>query len=109
MDLFFGKNQINSIEVLFSPNMLDELELAYAITIHKSQGSEYKAVIIPTLSIPLLLANRNLLYTGITRAKELIVLVGTKYAIYDMVRNDTDEKRYSSLKDQLILKINNGD
>lgn len=96
-------------EVIYETNMLDELELAYAITIHKSQGSEYKAVIIPTLSIPLLLANRNLLYTGITRAKELIVLVGTKDAIYDMVRNDTDEKRYSSLKDQLILKINNGD
>ena len=96
-------------EVVYETNMLDELELAYAITIHKSQGSEYKAVIIPALDIPMLLANRNLLYTGITRAKELIVLVGSKDVIYNMVRNDTDEKRYSSLKDQLILKIKNGD
>ena len=96
-------------EVCYETNMLDQLELAYAITIHKSQGSEYKAVIIPVLDVPSLLANRNLLYTGVTRAKELIVLVGSKDVIYNMINNDNDEKRYSGLKNKLIAKIKNGD
>lgn len=94
-------------EACYQTNMLDELDLAYAITIHKSQGSEYNAIIIPTLDIPEPLMNRNLLYTGITRAKNLLVLVGSKDIIYKMIDNDMDEKRYSNLKNQLIYKINN--
>ncbi|MCQ2979435.1 MAG: ATP-dependent RecD-like DNA helicase [Clostridia bacterium] len=96
-------------EAVYETNMLDELDLAYAITIHKSQGSEYKAVIIPCIDVPELLANRNLLYTGITRAKNLIVLVGNENMVYHMTDNDTDEKRYSSLKEQLIFKIDQGE
>lgn len=76
---------------------LDELELAYAITIHKSQGSEYPAVIIPLLSGPRMLFNRNLLYTSVTRAKKCVALVGSDDAIQAMIQNENEQKRYSSL------------
>ncbi|NSJ92451.1 ATP-binding domain-containing protein, partial [Coprococcus sp. MSK.21.13] len=77
---------------------LDEIDLAYAITIHKSQGSEFPAVIIPAFMGPPMLMNRNLLYTGITRAKELVVVVGKLKALKFMVDNNRSFERYSLLK-----------
>lgn len=77
---------------------LDELELAYAITIHKSQGSEFKVIIIPAFMGSPFLMNRNLLYTGITRAKKLVVVVGMPKALKYMVSNTKSMDRYSSLK-----------
>ena len=76
---------------------LDELELAYAVTIHKSQGSEYPAVVIPLLAGPRMLMNRNLLYTAVTRAKNCVTLVGDPEVFYQMIDNTTEQKRYSSL------------
>lgn len=75
----------------------DELELAYAVTIHKSQGSEYPAVIIPLLTGPKLLFNRNLLYTAVTRAKNCVTIVGSKYMVQSMIDNTSEQRRYSSL------------
>ena len=75
----------------------DELDLAYAVTIHKSQGSEYKAVVIPLLSGPPMLLTRNLLYTAVTRAKELAVIVGVPQTLYRMVDNNREINRYASL------------
>ena len=79
----------------------DELELAYAVTIHKSQGSEYPAVIIPLLSGPRMLMNRNLLYTAVTRARKCVTVVGSEETFRDMIRNEKQQRRYSSL-DQRI-------
>lgn len=76
----------------------DELELAYAVTIHKSQGSEYPAVILPLFSGPRMLMNRNLLYTGITRAKSCVCIVGKYETFRQMILNDEEQKRYSGLK-----------
>lgn len=95
----------NKIKVLFDQEKeveydykdLDQLTLSYAITIHKSQGSEFRAVIIPVTSGPKMLLTRNLIYTGVTRAKDLVILVGDKKYIYEMVRNNQIEKRYSAL------------
>lgn len=81
---------------------LDELELAYAITVHKSQGSEYPAVIMPMFMGPRPLMNRNLLYTALTRAKSCAVMVGHASAFEEMVRNENENKRYSGLKDFLV-------
>ena len=81
--------------------LLDELELAYAITIHKSQGSEYPAVVIPLLSGPLMLMNRNLLYTAVTRARKCVTLVGNEVTFAQMVQNTSQQKRYSGLCDRL--------
>ena len=80
---------------------LDNLELAYAITIHKSQGSEFKSVIIPMFDGYRLLQTRNLLYTAITRAKENIVLVGDKNVMNNMIRNNTINSRYSNLEKRI--------
>lgn len=77
---------------------LDELDLAYAITIHKSQGSEFPVVIMPAFMGPPLLMNRNLLYTGITRAKQMVVLVGIPKALQFMINNNRGFERFSSLK-----------
>ncbi len=79
----------------------DELELAYAITIHKSQGSEYPAVVLPLLAGPKPLMNRNLLYTAITRAKSCVVIVGDERVFDAMVENVQEQKRYSGLSAQL--------
>lgn len=76
---------------------MEELELAYAITIHKSQGSEYPAVILPLLSGPKMLFNRNLLYTAVTRAKKCVTIVGSRQMVDQMIRNINEKKRYSSL------------
>ena len=76
---------------------LDELELAYAVTIHKSQGSEYPAVILPILSGPRMLMNRNLLYTAVTRARKCVTVVGSENTFAEMIRNEKQQQRYSSL------------
>lgn len=76
---------------------LDELELAYAVTIHKSQGSEYPAVVIPLLSGPRMLMNRNLLYTAVTRARKCVTLVGDEATFQQMIENTTEQKRYTTL------------
>ena len=76
---------------------LDELELAYAITIHKSQGSEYPAVIMPLLSGPRMLFNRNILYTAVTRAKKCVAIVGDEHTVRHMIENEKQQKRYTSL------------
>ena len=81
--------------------LLDEIELAYAITIHKSQGSEYPAVVIPLLSGPMMLMNRNLLYTAVTRARKCVTLVGNEVTFQQMIRNTSQQKRYSGLCDRL--------
>ncbi len=76
---------------------MEELELAYAITIHKSQGSEYPAVVIPLLSGPQMLLNRNLLYTAVTRARKCVTIVGSEETFGEMIRNEKQQRRYSSL------------
>ena len=81
---------------------MDEMELAYAITIHKSQGSEYPAVIIPVLSGPKMLMTRNLLYTAVTRAKKCVTIVGSSATIYQMIKNINEHKRYSSLNERIV-------
>ena len=80
---------------------LDELELAYAITIHKSQGSEYPAVVIPLLHGPKMLMNRNLLYTAVTRARKCVTLVGDETVFEQMEHNVTEQVRYSGLIDRI--------
>jgi len=77
--------------------LLDELELAYAITIHKSQGSEYPAVVIPLLQGPRQLYHRNLIYTAVTRAKKCVTLVGSDVTFQEMIRNANEQNRYTSL------------
>lgn len=84
-------------EAVYEYSQLDELELAYAITIHKSQGSEYPAVIMPLLSGPKMLMNRNLLYTGVTRAKKCVAIVGSSNMVNLMIGNESESKRFSSL------------
>lgn len=81
---------------------MDELELAYAVTIHKSQGSEYPAVIIPVLGGPKILLNRNLLYTAVTRARKCVTLVGSSAIIYQMIENVNEQKRYSGLCQRIV-------
>ena len=87
--------------VTYSFKQLDELELAYAVTIHKSQGSEYPAVVMPLLSGPRQLMSRNLLYTGVTRAKKCVCIVGVEDAVTDMINNENEQKRYSGLKERI--------
>ena len=82
--------------------LLEELELAYAVTIHKSQGSEYPAVVIPLLSGPKMLMNRNLLYTAVTRAKKCVTIVGDDETFNLMIQNNMQQKRYSGLKDRIL-------
>jgi exodeoxyribonuclease V alpha subunit len=81
---------------------LDEIVLAYAVSVHKSQGSEYSAVIIPILTQHYVLLQRNLIYTGVTRGRKLVVMVGTKRALAIGVRNDKTQKRYTYLRYRLI-------
>lgn len=82
--------------------LLEELELAYAVTIHKSQGSEYPAVVIPLLSGPRMLMNRNLLYTAVTRAKKCVTIVGDEQTFYEMIQNNSQQRRYSGLRDRIV-------
>ncbi len=80
---------------------MDELELAYAVTIHKSQGSEYPAVIMPLLGGPRMLMNRNLLYTGVTRARDCVTILGSSETIRAMIMNENEQKRFSGLADRI--------
>jgi len=88
--------------VLYKHSMLEELTLAYAITVHKSQGSEFPAVIMPVFHGVPQLMTRNLIYTAVTRAMRLVVLVGQKSAVEKMIGNDFEEKRYSSLQSWMV-------
>lgn len=85
-------------EAVYSTDNLQELEHAYAITVHKSQGNEFNAVVIPVMGVVPQLCYRNLLYTAVTRAKKLMVMVGSEKQIRYMVENNTRSKRYSALK-----------
>ena len=87
--------------VTYDFNQLDELELAYAITVHKSQGSEFPIVIMPVSWFPPVLATRNLLYTGVTRGKTAVVLVGSENKMHAMVDNNRITQRYSGLSVRL--------
>ena len=89
-------------KVEYSYKLLEDLDLAYAITIHKSQGSEYPAVVIPLLSGPRMLMNRNLLYTAVTRAKKCVTIVGDDATFNMMIQNNLEQKRYSGLKDRIL-------
>lgn len=88
--------------VVYDFKQLEELSLSYAITVHKAQGSEYKAIVMPIFNGPPMLQNRNLLYTALTRAKQLAVFVGTEEALYKMVDNDNKIERNSFLSERLI-------
>ena len=94
--------------VKYPYNLLDELELAYAITIHKAQGSEYPAVIIPLLQGPRQLYYRNLLYTAVTRARKCVCMIGDERIFNQMAENVSETRRYSSL-DERIKEIKNMD
>jgi exodeoxyribonuclease V alpha subunit len=87
--------------VEYTFGQLDELELAYAITIHKSQGSEYPAVVMPLLTGPRMLMNRNLLYTAVTRAKNCVTIVGSQRMVQLMIDNESEQRRYSSLGERI--------
>lgn len=84
--------------------LLEELELSYAITIHKSQGSEYPAVILPLLNGPRMLFNRNLLYTGVTRARSCVTILGSSETVRSMIDNVSENRRFTSL-DQRIREL----
>ena len=92
--------------VVYNFKETDDLEHAYAITVHKSQGSEYPAVVLPLLDGPRPLMNRNILYTAVTRAKKCICVVGSENTFFEMVSNENDQKRYTSL-DKRIREIIN--
>jgi len=93
MTVVFDENR----QMTFPFSQLDELELAYAMTVHKSQGSEYPAVILPLLGGPRMLFNRNILYTAVTRAKKCVVIVGSDHTVRTMIQNGNEQQRYSSL------------
>ena len=92
-------DECRRVEYPFS--QLDELELAYAITIHKSQGSEYPAVLLPILAGPRMLFNRNLLYTAVTRARKCVTILGSSRTLQEMIRNEEHHKRYTGLCDRI--------
>ena len=94
-------------QVVYSFNELDELEHAFAVTIHKSQGSEYPAVVIPLYTGPRKLLNRNLLYTAITRAKSMVVIVGNIGLVNQMIDNTEEQKRFTSLEIRLQEMMDN--
>lgn len=104
MTVVFDENR----QMIFPFSQLDELELAYAMTVHKSQGSEYPAVILPLLGGPRMLFNRNILYTAVTRAKKCVVIVGSDQTVQTMIQNVNEQKRYSSLAvrfKEMLLKL----
>lgn len=90
--------------VTYSFGQLDEIEPAYAITIHKSQGSEYPAVIMPLLSGPKMLFNRNLLYTGVTRARNCVTILGSSTTLQEMIDNNYQNRRYTGLSERIREK-----
>lgn len=102
------RNRVVTVEfddhkrVEYTYSQLEEIELAYAVTIHKSQGSEYPAVIMPLMSGPQMLMNRNLLYTGITRAKNCVTILGNEQMVMQMAQNTNQTKRYTGLKSRIL-------
>jgi exodeoxyribonuclease V alpha subunit len=88
--------------VLYDFIELDELVLAYAVSVHKSQGSEYPAVVMPLLTQHYLMLQRNLLYTAVTRGKKLVVIIGTRKALAIAIKNDRPRLRHTKLKERLI-------
>lgn len=103
MRILFDDSKI--VEYDFSS--IEDLEIAYALTVHKSQGSEWSAVIVPVCSFPSMLMTRNLLYTAVTRGKKLVILVGLPESVAQMVRNNKLQTRYSSLKKRLTEATQN--
>jgi exodeoxyribonuclease V alpha subunit len=97
MTVCFDEDRI----VTYQKQQLDALELAYCLTVHKSQGSEFPVVVMPVVGGPPMLMARNLLYTALTRAKQLVVLVGREEVIAQMVQNDHVATRYTTLKTRL--------
>jgi exodeoxyribonuclease V alpha subunit len=91
--------------VIYDINDLDEVALAYAVSVHKSQGSEYPAVIMPVLTQHYMLLQRNLIYTAVTRGRKLVVLVGTKKALAIGVKNDKTQQRYTRLARRLQGRV----
>ena len=89
--------------------MADELDLAYAITVHKSQGSEFESVVMPLMGYHSKLHYRNLLYTGVTRAKKRLILLGQASTVARMVQNDKKTLRYTNLKTYLIQAAGHGE
>ena len=87
--------------VIYEFDHLEELTLSYATTVHKAQGSEYPAVVLPILTGPAILMNRNILYTAVTRAKSCVVVVGTADAVQKMIDNIRVQERYTGLKDRI--------
>lgn len=110
LDRYSGNMVINydGKKATYSADMLKKLDLAYAVTIHKSQGSEYNAVILPLTTVSRNLQYRNLLYTGVTRAKNILILIGTKPQVYTMVDNDRRTLRYSCIRPLLRMNMNGG-
>jgi exodeoxyribonuclease V alpha subunit len=107
--IFHIDEEDQEIKVLFDERLvtyefadLDELVPAYAVTVHKSQGSEYPAVVIPIMTQHYMMLQRNLIYTAVTRGRKLVVLVGTKKALAIAVKNNKTEQRYSLLKQRLM-------
>lgn len=93
--------RIDDREVPYDYAELDEIVLAYAVSVHKSQGSEYPVIVMPILTQHYMLLHRNLVYTGITRGKKLVVMIGTKKAMAIAIRNDKAEGRYTYLGERL--------
>ena len=91
----------------YTPDMLIELELAYAVTVHKAQGSEYRAVILAALDGAHQLLTRGVLYTAVTRARELLILVGDETIVSSMTANNRPQRRYSGLRARLVSTSHN--
>ena len=87
--------------VIYPFSLLEELELSYAITIHKAQGSEYPAILLPLLGGPRMLFNRNLLYTAITRARNCVTILGSSDVVRSMIDNTHESRRYTALKGRI--------
>jgi exodeoxyribonuclease V alpha subunit len=93
--------EMDGRSVIYDFSELDELVLAYAISVHKAQGSEYPAVVFPLLTQHFIMLQRNLLYTAITRGKKLVIVVGSKKALAIAVKNDKMQKRFTLLRERL--------
>ena len=93
--------QFEDRHVVYEFSMLEDLEMAYAVTVHKSQGSEYPIVILPMGTTPPMLLSRNLLYTAVTRAQNMVILVGREEILETMIQNNRQSMRYTGLKQWL--------
>lgn len=95
----------DGMDVFYDYTDLDEIILAYAVSVHKSQGSEYLAIVMPILVQHYVLLQRNLIYTGVTRGRKLVVMVGTRKALAIGVKNNKTQNRYTYLKRRLNLQL----